>query len=269
MSKLSIQHRRTFGYVRYTVLLVGLALLLIGGSSSSLAQPQQAAHHGGLFSEATGKSAPSVPARSTMGRNRLVTVDLSPFANPNADGAAMLSLNLFPDVSFTAVHERARINPSGSVVWAGPLQGVTDGYATLVVNGGVMAGNITMPGASYEVRYAGNGLHTVYEVNPGGYPAEHPEGYYQNEEQHAQEAMSQALKSASYPAAGSFNRNAAPAPSDPSAATQVDLLVLWTPKAQTEEGGAAAAGAEAELAVENANTAYAQSNIDMRLNLVY
>ncbi|MDQ5825863.1 MAG: S-layer homology domain-containing protein [Chloroflexota bacterium] len=270
MSKLSVPYRRSPGYTRYFLLVAGVALLLLGGSSSSLAQPRQmvVAQDEGLFREATGKHAPGAQTRPTMARNRLVTVDLSPFSNPQGDGAATLSLNLFPDVAFTAVRERARTDPSGSVVWAGPLQGVTDGYATLVVNGEVMSGNITMPGASYEVRYAGDGAHTVYKVNYGGYPPEHPEGYYEHEEEHAQAAMSQSLKSATYPAAEK-SASLPSIPSTPSAPTEVDLIVLWTPKAQGEEGGAAAAAALIDLAVEEANNAYAQSGIDMRLKLVY
>ncbi|HEX8229485.1 MAG TPA: M12 family metallo-peptidase [Chloroflexia bacterium] len=267
MSKPAVPYRRILSYAKYFLLLAGVALWLLGGSSSGQAQPQHivASQGKGLFGEATEKSVPGPQTRPTMGRNRLVTVDLSPFARPQGDGAATLSLNLFPDVAFTAVRERARTNPSGSAVWAGPLQGVTDGYATLVVNGEVMAANITMPGASYEVRYAGNGTHVVYKVNHGGYPAEHPAGYYEHEEEHAQEAMSRSLKSATSPAAG----EPVQAPSAPSAATQVDLIVLWTPKAQVEEGGAGAAAALVELAVEEANNAYTESGIDMQLNLVY
>jgi hypothetical protein len=268
MSKFVIPHRRMLHYTKYFLLVAVTTLSLLGGgSSSSLAASQHlvaAAQSTGLFTEATGKSAPGSQTRPTVGRNRLVTVDLSPFADPKSDGAATLSLNLFPDVAFTAVRERARINPTGSVVWAGPLKGVTDGYATVVVSDGVMAADITMPGAYYAVRYAGNGTHIIYKVSPGGYPPEHPQGFYENREERAQKAMSEKL-----PAAGKSARVPAAAPSDPATATQVDLLILWTPKAQSEQGGAAAAAAEAELAVADANNAYTQSDINMQLNLVY
>ncbi len=275
MSKKSASYRRAPLCARYFLLLAAVALLLLGGPSSTgraQSPPGDAtAQSAGIFKDAAAKGSAGPRTRPAMGRSRLVTVDLSPFSSPQAREAATLALNLFPDATFTGVRDSARSLPLGGVVWVGHLRGVPNGYVTLVVSGGVMAGNISMPGASYEVRYAGGRAHTVYKVDYAGYPPEHPEGYYEHEEQQAQEGMREMLKASTAPATtGASSVPSTPSgPSGPSAPAQVDLLVLWTPKAATEAGGAAAAAAEAELAVQEANNAYARSGIDMQLNLVY
>ncbi len=46
--------------------------------------------------------------------------------------------------------------------------------AILVVDDGIMAGNITTPGAFYQVRYVDNGVHAIYEINQSAFPEEAP-----------------------------------------------------------------------------------------------
>ena len=41
---------------------------------------------------------------------------------------------------------------------------------TLIVEDGVLVGNLRVPGGSYEVRYLANGLHAVYQINPAAFP---------------------------------------------------------------------------------------------------
>ncbi len=44
----------------------------------------------------------------------------------------------------------------------------------LVVDDGIVAGNVTIPGALYQVRYIDNGVHAIYEINQSAFPEEAP-----------------------------------------------------------------------------------------------
>jgi len=89
-----------------------------------------------------------------------------------SDSAKVLSLNLFGDVFFTAILDRSDSNTSGGFSWIGHLKGVEHSQVILVVDDGIMSGNITLPGAFYQVRYAGNGVHAIYKIDQSAFPPE-------------------------------------------------------------------------------------------------
>ena len=109
-------------------------------------------------------------------RQRLVSIDFGQLAAPVDTAAAarpvdaagpsgMLRLNLFDDASFTALVERSAPTFSGGYALSGRLAEVEMGTVTLVVNGDVVAGTVRTPEATYRIRSAGNGLHTVSQVD--------------------------------------------------------------------------------------------------------
>ena len=53
------------------------------------------------------------------------------------------------------------------------------------------------------------------------------------------------------------------------AASQIDVMVIWTPAARTAAGGTSAIQSLVDLAVANANTSYANSAVTQRLRLVF
>ena len=125
---------------------------------------------------------PTPPVPLTL-RRRLVTIDLgqltpsttapsSAAALPSAPPAPLgvLRLNLFDDAVFTGIVERTAQTFSGGHVLSGQLLGIEWGTLTLVVNGDVVAGTIRTPGATYRIRPAGNGLHTVSQIDPAQQP---------------------------------------------------------------------------------------------------
>jgi hypothetical protein len=81
----------------------------------------------------------------------------------------VVRLNLFKDAVFTARLNRVEQTQSGRA-WIGHIENVKLSDVVLVVVDGVMSGSITMPGATYVVEYAGNGVHAIYEINQSVFP---------------------------------------------------------------------------------------------------
>lgn len=141
---------------------------------------------GGLFSAvsptgATVDVSRTAPDALTL-RRRLVTIDLGqlvpvPDAASRAAAAGIeiapsgvLTLNLFDDAVFTGLVERTAVTFSGGQSLSGRLAGIEMGTMTLVVNGDVVAGTVRTPEATYRIRPAGNGLHTVSQIDPSELP---------------------------------------------------------------------------------------------------
>ena len=51
------------------------------------------------------------------------------------------------------------------MTWTGHIQGVAQSQVTIVVNGDVASGNITLPAKRYHIRFAGNGVHEVQAID--------------------------------------------------------------------------------------------------------
>ena len=132
---------------------------------------------------------PQPPPDSLTMRQRLVTIDLVqltrsvPARSPRAGGAPAaaltsgqlepggeLRLNLFEDTVFAGIVERTAPTFSGGKSLSGRLVGVEGGTLTLVVNGDVVAGTVRTPEATYRIRPAEKGLHTVSQIDPSRLP---------------------------------------------------------------------------------------------------
>ena len=168
------------GRRRATLAAVLLAAVLVG---------EVAAQSTGLFTPAVSSPAiaaarvsPPPPDPLTL-RRRLVTINLdqlTPSITAFSSAAELpsgppvpvgvLRLNLFDDAVFTGSVERTAPTFSGGHVLSGPLLGVEWGTLTLVVNGDVVAGTIQTLEATYRIRPAGNGLHTVSQIDPAQLP---------------------------------------------------------------------------------------------------
>ncbi len=162
--------------------------------------------------------------------------------------AKVLLLNLFEAVVFTGVLDRVESNPSGSFSWIGYLEGVEYSQVILVVKERVMAGNITLPGEFYQVRYVGNGVHAIHQIDQGAFPPEAepiPGDIFQGE-----------LGEAAHTATADDG-------------SIIDVMVVYTPAARTEAGGTTDMENLIDLAVAETNQSYDNSGITPRLNLVH
>lgn len=110
-------------------------------------------------------------------RARLVEVNFELLGGPSVDEndfnpGDRLTLNLFEDVVFEAVLEKVEVVIPGSLTWSGILTDVDHGRATLAFGDQVLSGEITMPSVLFRIRYVGDGLHAIYEIDPSGFPPE-------------------------------------------------------------------------------------------------
>ena len=232
-------------YLVRTCLLVAMVLgtLLAAGQPGAGAQGQS-----GLFSATAAPSAPSRPARSNALRSRFVRADLSQIAGLDGQQPAeRLTLNLFDDVTYTAIRTDSAALGKGRFSWVGDLAGVPGGQVTIAVDDGVLAAGIQAGLDFYQVRPAGDQTYTINLID--------------------QDAPAIGLE----PLVPTIEGDLLP-PAEPSQAPDgetIDVMVIYTPKARTAAGGTTAMNALVDLAVADSNTAYTNSNVAQRLRLVY
>ena len=112
----------------------------------------------------------------TIVRSRFVKIDFSLLSNPKEnfiaepDDEIRLILNVFGSIEFSALIYKIKKNRSGSYSWYGKLQNVPMGTVTLVVNDGMVFGNISKPNFTYQIRPITKGIHVVYEIDPSKFP---------------------------------------------------------------------------------------------------
>jgi peptidyl-Asp metalloendopeptidase len=199
--------------------------------------------------------APDVVARAT----RYVQFDLS------ALGDTHTTLNLFPATfggTVTAVWDRVEETSPDTWAWIGTVDGVDDSEVTLVVNvaKNIAVGSVVMPRALYRIRYAGQSIHVVEEVDTAAFP---------------EDVVLKAKKprpgvtDAAQDAATASDTATATSATAADAALTVDLMVLYTPAARLSAGGTTAMNALIDLAVTETNQGYANSGVLHRLRLVH
>ena len=154
-----------------------------------------------------------------------------------------IRLNLFDDTSFTAVPDRIEATGTDGFAWTGHLQGVEPSGVSLVVRDGVLAGNVSIPGTSYEVRYEESGVYSINQIDPAAFPPEAP-------------PIPVHTPSTLPTIAGDDG-------------SIVDVMVVYTTTARLAAGGTGAMNALIALAVSESNTGYANSNVTQRLRLVH
>jgi len=150
-------------------LLVLTALALCALSETTLSAFRARTIKGILFAAA---SQPAIQLRAPgpeVIRSRYVTVDVAPLLATRSDDVnestrPILLLNLFDDLAYSAVLDR--IDPAGGgLTWVGHIQGVEGSTVTLAYVDGVMSGSIVSPEATYAVRYLGDGVHEVAQID--------------------------------------------------------------------------------------------------------
>jgi len=155
-------------------------------------------------------------------------------------------LNLFENVCLTAILERVEpAVPKGSI-WIGRIEGAEPSKVILVIRDGIMTAHIQTPDGVYEVRYAGGGVHAVYEIDPCmSFPEE--------------EAVRVNIPK-------SCLRTS---PSTADDGSIITILIVYTQTAREMNGGTAAIEAAINLEVTMTNDAYANSQVAQRLSLVH
>ena len=187
----------------------------------------------------------------TVRRARRVIADPTALQGDVATGDDEVDLNLFDDVHLRTRRRSIETTRRDGYVWKGTLLDVA-GDASIAVQSGVMTGTVIAGDKVYEIRYRGKGEHEVREIDPSQFPTDDPQFDL---------------------AVNVPDTTGAAAPGGAAVAADtgaiIDVMVLWTPKARTAVGGVPAMQSLIDLAVANANTAYANSGVTQRIRLVY
>ena len=242
-------------------LFLALAFFLIFGAGPLPAQ-------NGLFTPLTIE--PDLPLKSppaTAARQRLVWINLDQLKPPaeapaQEVGLEPVHLNLFDDVSFMARLNPSESTTSGGSLWVGTIDGFPHSEVTLVLKEGVLSGNITIPGAFYQVRFVGDNIHAVREIDQRVFPPEKdPIPVPLIDERSFERNQDIGLAYRTYLPLVNKDRKDQP--------LEARVLVVYTPAARTAAGGTAAMTSLINLAVSETNTGYANSGVGLRVRLAY
>lgn len=217
-----------------------------------------------LFSDPTASGAlqaSPLEFRPAVLRSRLATVNWEALGGDAAlAGAgpasfadnARLTLNLFPDVTLTAV--RKQIEPralmNGGFTWVGQIENQPLSTVVITAGDGSMYALIHLGAVAYEVTYAGNGVQYVMEVDPAQVgnclnppvPSGPPAGW-------------------SPAASGGIGPTA-------DNGTVFDLLVVYTAQARAAAGGTTAMLNEINAQVAVINQSYSNTEVGFTMRLV-
>lgn len=151
----------------------------------------------------------------------------------------------------------------------GDLENIPHGYFILTVEGDAMIANIDA--ATYNMqfltRYVRDGIHLLYQLDTNQYdPCADDETSVENWEPVTPEPFVPGLGGdrGDFSPAGDFEPSACTRP-----APFLDVAIFYTNIARSAMGGVNAANAQAQAAVDAANQAYQQSNINLTMRLVY
>jgi hypothetical protein len=102
-------------------------------------------------------------------RSRFVEIDVTALRKPSS------RLDLFPGGgpgAVTVVWDRVEQPSADSQAWIGHTRDGAAANVTLVVNPAerVVAGTIHLAGGLYRIRYAGDGVHVIEELDPRAFP---------------------------------------------------------------------------------------------------
>ncbi len=201
--------------------------------------------------------APAIPKR-WMRRHRTMTINpaaLDVMHRSPADARPDVTLNLFDAGTRTLDLDQPREHPKQLKVWRGRIRGEARSEVTLVTHGTAMAGTILSNERLYKIESTGGNLHRLVEVDEAALPPDHHPLVVTDDTAEAPPADTSSQQT------------------DPTATaatdTIVDLLVVYTAAAKTQEGGQAAIEALIALGVDSANQAYSNSQIAMQLRLVH
>lgn len=193
-------------------------------------------------------SAPTIPVERAA-THTMSAASLLQQAYAAEQQGGQMQFDLFPDLSLVLQDIQVEDVGTGQTI-VGRIAPPHLGMAYLSVNGGALSGVFqpsVVPGGAkyYAIGSAGVGQVEVSQIDPDSYPREAEPVLYQGRVAQPSAALSLATT------------------------PELDVLVVYTPAAEAALGSAAKAKAHIQAAVGMANTAYGNSGINQRLNLVH
>lgn len=193
----------------------------------------------------------SVSLRPGAGSVRLARAAAAPVEVLRRGGAVRLGIT--PEVTIVADREDFAEREGGDVSWSGPVQG-RYGWVQLVAAGDGVTGTVTIGETQYSIEPLGRGLHAITRLNPGGFPPEHP-GENPSGAIDPDEGID--FLAARKPEEGT---------SALAAVSTINVLVVYTASASSAAGNI---GNKIQLAVDETNTSYSNSGINISMVRVH
>ena len=200
-----------------------------------------------LLSEGGGPAAGADGAPGVV-RARSVSVDTSLL---DRGEAVSLELNLFDDISFETDLTPAPSGAPGWAHWTGEVAGVADSFVSVVRRGDDVSALVQQPGATFRIADTATGDHAVTQVAQPSFPPE-------------LEPVPPAT-----PRTGPSAGTGEPDEASEAAPAAIDVLVAYTPLAESSAGGQDAIEAEAAQAIAVTNGAFLTSGINAQVRLVH
>ena len=150
------------------ILLVFSILILLTSCNAGVDISSQQSE--GLFSSAVGSGMLPTKDDPTIMRTSYVEVDLELLKN--AEVGDEIILNLFEDAVYPFVLDKKTKNNDGSTSIAGHIKDVEHSNVAIVLGAGQAAGNIVLPQEIYQIRYAGENIHAVHQIDQSAFPPE-------------------------------------------------------------------------------------------------
>lgn len=195
---------------------------------------------------AFGTLAPKMDPTVIRARNVRVDVELL-----RSGASPSVELPLFDGMKpLVLVRDRTEAAPGG-FVWLGHVAGQAQSQAVLSVVDDVVSGNITtLEGEVYQLRYAGNGIHALRQINHAAFPEEAPPLEVAPSEEDTSSASADFQVTAD-------------------TGSTIDVMVVYTATARSASGGASAMSSLINLAMSETNTGYSNSGVNQRVRLVH
>ncbi len=157
----------------------------------------------------------------------------------------VMRLELFDGHEATLLITGSETLPDGTTTFRGHVAGRAFSSVTMAQRGDILAVNVVAPGFVFQVRYVGDGLHEVREIDQSQFD---DHGAYKPIPVDAP-PMDAAVAN--------------------DAADTIDVMVAYTPAAKAGAGSAAAMATLIALAITETNDAYAAAGVTQRLRLVH
>jgi peptidyl-Asp metalloendopeptidase len=197
-----------------------------------------------------------IKKRKTVKDVRVVQIDTKLLT----DTKESLNLNVPVGTEFPVVLRRIERRSEKDYSWIGMVTGKMPGTATFVVRDGQVSGTIRPGNEIYMVEPLGAGLHAIIKIDPTKFPPEHPPTHQHGSQSGTDTGSSAAdLPTSEQPASPPLS----PVTATP---TQIDVIVAYTAAAKAQHDDMSGL---IQTAVDEANTSYADSGVNLRLRLVH
>ncbi|MDM8559203.1 reprolysin-like metallopeptidase [Candidatus Parabeggiatoa sp. HSG14] len=172
-------------------------------------------------------------------------------------------LNLFPDISYTALNHSLHYRSMYDYTWIGKLENVQFGDVTLVVKGNKVTGNINANGEVYQIRSTENSLHAIQKMDPSSFPLVSHQ-VKKKPRQSLVKAQTSTHNHFSIPLKNQDKREIFV--DDNGETVVIDMMVVYTTAAARSSNDIVS---EIRLTIEETNMIYVNSGIRQKLRLIF